>query len=297
VAEEQGDHWQARSHFEAALAIRRKAGDRPGVAASLGALSIAARLGGDLRRAVALAEEAVALTRGLADPAGLAYRLYVLCLAAVAGGDLDRAREAGLEAVALERELGTEENVARRLEGLAAVVHETGRPGAAAGAARLLGAAAALREAIAAPPRNPQGHRDGVEAVRARLTPAAFARAWAEGGALAPEGAVADALPPPLPNGRANGHPPASPPGGRLTAREREVAALVAEGLSNRELAAQLVVTVRTAENHVQRLLDKLGLGSRARLALWARAHLPPEGSPEATPADTRGNGLSSTLE
>jgi DNA-binding NarL/FixJ family response regulator len=127
--------------------------------------------------------------------------------------------------------------------------------------------------------------------VRARLTPAAFARAWAEGGALTPERAVADALPPAPANRRAHGHPLASP-GDRLTAREREVAALVAEGLSNRELAARLVVTVRTAENHVQRLLDKLGLGSRTRLALWARAHLPSEGSPEAmprprTPADT----------
>jgi DNA-binding NarL/FixJ family response regulator len=58
------------------------------------------------------------------------------------------------------------------------------------------------------------------------------------------------------------------------------VAALVAEGHRNREIAARLVVTERTAENHVQRLLSKLGLDSRTRLALWARAHLPPTGSP-----------------
>jgi DNA-binding NarL/FixJ family response regulator len=59
----------------------------------------------------------------------------------------------------------------------------------------------------------------------------------------------------------------------------------VGEGLSNRELAARLVVTVRTAENHVQRLLDKLGLGSRTQLALWARAHLPPPAEDAGRPA------------
>ena len=83
----------------------------------------------------------------------------------------------------------------------------------------------------------------------------------------------------PLPAGPANGHAPGTPSAvgvrGGLTPREREVAALVAVGLSNRELAALLLVTVRTAENHVQRLLTKLGLGSRTRLALWAREHLP----------------------
>jgi non-specific serine/threonine protein kinase len=283
VAEERGDHRRARAHFEAALEIRREAGDRPGVAASLGALSIAARLGGDYRRAVALAREAVALTRGLADPAGLAYRLYLLCLAATAVGDPALAREAGLEALALERELGTAENVARRLEGLAAVVHEAGGPGAAAGAARLLGAAAALREAIAAPPRNPEAHRRGVEAVRAHLTPGAFARAWAGGRSLTPERAVAEAFPPadgrawrrvqeqlapPAPMSGA----PAPAPGG-LTRREREVAALVARGLTNREIAAALLVTGHTAERHVEHILGKLGLRSRTQVAAWAVAH------------------------
>ena len=58
-----------------------------------------------------------------------------------------------------------------------------------------------------------------------------------------------------------------------LTAREREVAALVARGLTNRQIAAELVVTERTAETHVQNIFNKLGFTSRAQVAAWAAEH------------------------
>jgi DNA-binding NarL/FixJ family response regulator len=57
---------------------------------------------------------------------------------------------------------------------------------------------------------------------------------------------------------------------GLLSRREREVAVLVARGLTNREIARTLVVSERTAENHVQHILTKLGFGSRAQIAAWA---------------------------
>jgi DNA-binding CsgD family transcriptional regulator/tetratricopeptide (TPR) repeat protein len=60
-----------------------------------------------------------------------------------------------------------------------------------------------------------------------------------------------------------------SAPGG-LTAREREVAALVARGLSNRAIAAELVVSERTVESHVTNILGKLGFVSRTQIAAWA---------------------------
>ena len=60
--------------------------------------------------------------------------------------------------------------------------------------------------------------------------------------------------------------------------REREVAGLVARGLTNREIARTLVLSERTAENHVQHILAKLGFGSRAQIAAWAVAEgLPPQ--------------------
>ena len=55
-----------------------------------------------------------------------------------------------------------------------------------------------------------------------------------------------------------------------LTRREREVADLVSQGLTNRELAERLVIAERTAENHVQHILTKLGLSNRSQLAVWA---------------------------
>jgi DNA-binding CsgD family transcriptional regulator len=57
-----------------------------------------------------------------------------------------------------------------------------------------------------------------------------------------------------------------------LTGREREVAVLIAQGKSNREIAETLVVTVRTVEAHITRILDKLGFKSRTEIATWSVA-------------------------
>jgi non-specific serine/threonine protein kinase len=58
-----------------------------------------------------------------------------------------------------------------------------------------------------------------------------------------------------------------------LTAREREVAALLAHGLTNRQIAEQLVVTERTVAAHVEHLLNKLGFASRHQVGAWAADH------------------------
>ena len=67
----------------------------------------------------------------------------------------------------------------------------------------------------------------------------------------------------------------AGAPGG-LTRRETEIAALLAEGLTNKEIAARLVISQRTVETHVDHVLGKLGMTSRAQVASWVaeqRAH------------------------
>jgi len=56
---------------------------------------------------------------------------------------------------------------------------------------------------------------------------------------------------------------------GELTEREHEVAALVTQGLSNKDIAARLVISRRTAESHVRHILNKLGLDSRGQIAAW----------------------------
>src|SRR5205823_9393785 len=66
-----------------------------------------------------------------------------------------------------------------------------------------------------------------------------------------------------------------------LSRRECEVAALVARGLTSREIAARLVISERTAETHVGNILGKLGVASRAQIAAWAVEHGLASGKPD----------------
>jgi non-specific serine/threonine protein kinase len=61
-------------------------------------------------------------------------------------------------------------------------------------------------------------------------------------------------------------------PSGPLTRRQREVADLVAQGLTDREIAVRLVISPRTAESHVEQILTRLGFRSRAQIAAWTVA-------------------------
>lgn len=62
---------------------------------------------------------------------------------------------------------------------------------------------------------------------------------------------------------------------GTLSPRERQVAGLVALGAPNREIAMRLGIAERTAENHVEHILTKLGFNSRAQVAAWAARRRP----------------------
>ncbi len=68
-----------------------------------------------------------------------------------------------------------------------------------------------------------------------------------------------------------------------LTPREKEIAARVAEGKTNREIAAELVISQRTVDGHVERILTKLGVGSRTKLALiFSQSNNSATATPEA---------------
>lgn len=99
-------------------------------------------------------------------------------------------------------------------------------------------------------------HDRCVERVRQALGARAFERLAAEGERLTPQQAATMGV---------------SPRGGAapLSERETEVAAGIHEGLSNREIAARLVLSVRTVDTHVQRILAKLGFSSRSQIAAW----------------------------
>jgi DNA-binding CsgD family transcriptional regulator len=148
------------------------------------------------------------------------------------------------------------------LAGFVGLAAKTGRPRLAL---RLAGAGDAYRSANEFSMPVPIA-----EIVERWLAPArvragsAAGRLLAEGRRLSPEEAVDLAL--------ANEPDDAPPPGPRqtLTRREAEVAALAARGLSNRDIATRLFLSVRTVEVHVDHILTKLGFRTRTQLAAWA---------------------------
>src|SRR5262249_42851459 len=101
-------------------------------------------------------------------------------------------------------------------------------------------------------------------AARADGHAVALEDALGEAGVLADAGGAADAVQ------AAPGTPPATWRAADLTAREYEVARLLAQGLSNRQIAHQLVIAEKTTKNHVQRVLEKLDVRSRAEVAARA---------------------------
>jgi len=182
------------------------------------------------------------------------------------------------EALMTYRDAGDRQGVAHSLETCARLAASANE---AAHAVRLAGAAAALRSAAQTPMSPPE--RIALErylpVARASLGERGASVAWAEGQSLPPAQAVAQALAF-LELSEPAAHEPPPIRTGPLTPREREVAALVAGGLSNRAIAAELVITEATTERHIRNIFDKLGLTSRAQLAVWAHEHgLSPERS------------------
>lgn len=114
------------------------------------------------------------------------------------------------------------------------------------------------------------GHQKFEAQLRKALDAAAFDAATRAGRALTLEQAVAYAL---HDSSSSGPPPPAKEASAPLTRREREVADLVAEGMTNKEIAARLTISRRTAEGHVDRILTKMGFTSRAQVAAWVATH------------------------
>jgi predicted ATPase/DNA-binding CsgD family transcriptional regulator len=181
-----------------------------------------------------------------------------------------RAAEARLkEAVRIQDLIGHRWGMLTSLEGLAWVA---GSGEQLERAALLLGAGAALCQelGIALYPYG-QAHHDACEAaVRAGLGEPGYRSCWERGFALGREQVVAAALEDAFPAARPA---PTADEAGELSARELEVARLVASGLSNPAIAADLFVSVATVKTHVSHILSKLGLESRVQVASWVADH------------------------
>jgi DNA-binding CsgD family transcriptional regulator len=249
------------------------------------------------RRSLRLPFGACLSERPLGKPAGRGsreYRVLRVQKATVRPGSFARTRHQRQtlsahqllqQSLRLRWALRGEVGIAMCLETLAEIAASRGQAGRAA---RLLGSAHAGLEAsgvslMALPISRYPGTQlpgDGQAGtfVRASLGAEEFASAWAEGQAMLTDQAVAYALATdtssePVASSRRSAPIAVAP--GRLTRRERDVAELVGQGLTNRQIAGELVISTWTASTHVRNILAKLGVARRAQLAAWTVAHNP----------------------
>ncbi len=274
VAEDLGNYADAAPLFDRALTLIPPDPALPHASVSALALmhrGVVAWGQGDLDVAVSSWNQGLELHRAIGDAWGAAIEQGYLGLVTVERGDYTAAakmQRQGLEALWAA---GAREEAVWSLMGIA--VHLF-RRGDAPGAARLFGAAESLRDAIGITPRYPE--RDLFERTVAELR-AGVSRdavlieaAWAEGSGLAPGVAVSEALAAlAAVDGRTpdKAHRSAS---GLLSPRELEVMSLLVQGKSDREIADALFISRRTAQGHVAKIFEKLGVSTRTAAATVA---------------------------
>ncbi len=251
-----GDVPGALTHFADAIAHYRTT-NLPGCAFALAHCAMARSSSGDFAGASIDFAEALALCD--AHPHLPRIRAVVRTMQGehlVREGAHDAARDAFVEALHTYTEFGSEIPVARALHGLAQIAAAADQNERAL---RLSGAAIEMR-ARTGDTWPPSREGSALAVAEQRLGKGA-SELRSEGRRMSDSDAVAYALDDRRSVGEA------------LSRREAEVASLVAEGLSSREIGQRLRITERTAETHVEHILVKLGLRSRAQIARWATEH------------------------
>jgi DNA-binding CsgD family transcriptional regulator/Tfp pilus assembly protein PilF len=295
IAVRQNTLKSAQRSYEAALEVLSD-NNRWGVAQIQYGLGTLARARGDADMALRYFEDAAEIFREVDAWLEIARCLAGVGWVALAAGDLDLARAQLGESLRINQACGQRLGIARGLEAFAALAAARQQPEQAA---RLAGAATQLRESLGQPTGIGSRVEELLELARDRLGAAAAAALFAEGREMTADDAVGYALgshietPGGLP--ASPGHAGAKDPGrpgeaawadparlasaksaSPLTAREHEIVILIARGLSNRQIADELVISPATAARHVANILAKLGFTSRTQVASWAARHEPP---------------------
>ncbi len=281
-----GDYEKAVRYGEESLEM---VGDLRGSIVSIGSginLGLAFVHAGNYARGTSLLREIELQAEQVGNKKDLALSCVYLGLAEAMQGNYAVAEPYYQRSLELSQELGNRFGVARSLLGLAAIALASGL---LSRAVTLTAAARALTEASGARPV--PAERDlaarNLEKARARMKEVDFALAWERGLALTEDQGIAFALrqepaaelgqpgakPPPLTPPATVPTVPLAPSTDQLSARELEVLRLVAEGLTNNEIASRLIVSPRTVQTHIYRIFSKLDVTTRTAASRHATEH------------------------
>jgi len=262
-----GDPARAARHYAEGIAFMRRQQDVAAVLWGLFQHTIALSLSGDSASARAAGAEAVRIARERGETWARSEAMWACAFDRWVTGDLDGqdadVAELAREALDLTPN-GNQLGMVLDIELLAWIAESRSRHDEAA---RLLGAAAALWDSLGT----------GIEAFGPAFTcHSDRCRAGAKSAlgrsrfdALVQQGRAhpMDMLRPPAAPARSGTPDRAGVP--ELTRREQEVARLIAQGLTNKAIAGELVLSPRTVDGHVERLFDKIGVNSRTQVAVW----------------------------
>jgi predicted ATPase/DNA-binding CsgD family transcriptional regulator len=251
--------------LEAAGAVPGSPDDYQARISILQTRAIAAILRGDVAAVTAAAAEGERLSREVGDLYGLEMQLLNLGGAQLMSGDVELTKPLYREGLRIAQRIDDRISQMHFLVGLAFVAGDAGQ---ARLAAHLLGAAETLRSesgggiiATLAP-----FAAMAEESARTSLGADGYAAAIAEGRRLSRDAAVTLALGTRVLDTTPSADVSATSPLGR---READVARLVADGLSNKQIGVRLFISERTVESHVRNILNKLGFSTRAQIAAW----------------------------
>jgi DNA-binding CsgD family transcriptional regulator len=251
LARARREHTAALRHFDAALVLYRAIDARPDIARCLAGTGWVALSQRDLKLARASLTESMQLSLATGQRLAIARGIEALGILALAEKDLARAVRLEGAGLALREAAGhvSQPSARARIDALFGAARK--HLGAAASAALLAEGRAmtrddAIRYGTETPPDGPASDSAGQAAQAAQ-----------------PGGRAAQA------SQAAQAGPPADGTASVLTAREFEVAALIARGLSNREIANELFIASATVARHIANIFAKLGCSSRTQVAAW----------------------------
>jgi non-specific serine/threonine protein kinase len=250
-----------RGHLVTALGIHRELGDRLSEARTTAALGLTSLMGGEPTRARELVEAALSIGVAAGDRWSQGQSNLYLGILSESSSNPLAASSYFREAVECMRPYRDANLLPVALVGQAGVMARR----APATAVKVIAAATAMRARIGGEfPPFFRALADRARAVATEGVGADSQRLWTEGSRLSVDDAIALAF------GDTRARSRRSRALG-VSERELEVTRLVAAGLSNKEIAGRLHLSVRTVESHVRHVLTKTGLINRTQLATWAR--------------------------